>query len=55
MTDILAQLEAKRDLARMGGGRKRIDTQHSKGKLTARERIHLLLDENSFEECDMCV
>ena len=55
MTDILAQLEAKRDLARMGGGRKRIDTQHSKGKLTARERIHLLLDENSFEEWDMFV
>ena len=55
MTDILAQLEAKRDLARMGGGQKRIDTQHSKGKLTARERIHLLLDENSFEEWDMFV
>ena len=55
MTDILAQLEAKRDLARMGGGQKRIDNQHSKGKLTARERIHLLLDENSFEEWDMFV
>ena len=55
MTDILAQLDAKRDLARMGGGQKRIDTQHSKGKLTARERIHLLLDENSFEEWDMFV
>ncbi len=55
MTDILAQLEAKRDLARLGGGQKRIDNQHSKGKLTARERIHLLLDENSFEEWDMFV
>ena len=55
MTDILSQLENKRDLARMGGGQKRIDTQHSKGKLTARERIHLLLDENSFEEWDMFV
>ncbi len=55
MTDILAQLEGKRDLARLGGGQKRIDNQHSKGKLTARERIHLLLDENSFEEWDMFV
>ena len=55
MTDILRELEAKRDHARMGGGQKRIDTQHAKGKLTARERLHLLLDENSFEEWDMFV
>lgn len=41
--------------ARMGGGQKRIDSQHSKGKLTARERINLLLDEGSFEEFDMFV
>lgn len=45
----------KRELARMGGGQKRIDSQHAKGKLTARERISLLLDENSFEEFDMFV
>ncbi|HBZ45297.1 MAG TPA: methylmalonyl-CoA carboxyltransferase [Maritimibacter sp.] len=53
MTDILAQLEARRDTARLGGGQKRIDSQHAKGKLTARERIELLLDEDSFEEFDM--
>ncbi|MGB1333224.1 MAG: acyl-CoA carboxylase subunit beta, partial [Paracoccaceae bacterium] len=41
--------------ARLGGGQKRIDAQHSKGKLTARERIELLLDEGSFEEFDMFV
>ena len=52
MHDILEQLEAKRELARMGGGQKRIDAQHAKGKLTARERITLLLDEGSFEEWD---
>ncbi len=55
MKDILHQLEAKRDIARMGGGQKRIDSQHAKGKLTARERIELLLDEGSFEEFDMFV
>ena len=49
MTDILAELEAKRAMARLGGGQRRIDTQHGKGKLTARERITLLLDEASFE------
>ena len=52
---ILEELEEKRRLARLGGGQKRIDTQHAKGKLTARERIDLLLDENSFEEWDMFV
>ena len=45
----------KRELAKLGGGQKRIDKQHSKGKLTARERIDLLLDEGSFEEFDMFV
>jgi propionyl-CoA carboxylase beta chain len=43
----------KRELARLGGGQKRIDSQHKKGKLTARERIELLLDPDSFEEWDM--
>ena len=41
--------------AKMGGGQKRIDAQHEKGKLTARERIDLLVDEGSFEETDMFV
>ena len=53
MTEILQQLEDRRAAARLGGGQKRIDTQHSKGKLTARERIEVLLDEGSFEEFDM--
>jgi len=53
MTDILQELEARRATARMGGGQRRIDAQHAKGKLTARERIELLLDEGSFEEFDM--
>ncbi len=55
MQDIISQLEAKRELARLGGGQKRIAAQHAKGKLTARERIELLLDEDSFEEWDMFV
>jgi propionyl-CoA carboxylase beta chain len=55
MQDIIQQLEAKRELARLGGGQKRIQAQHAKGKLTARERIELLLDANSFEEWDMFV
>lgn len=49
------QLFDKREQARLGGGKKRIEAQHKKGKLTARERIELLLDENSFEEFDMFV
>ncbi|WP_295009391.1 acyl-CoA carboxylase subunit beta [uncultured Dechloromonas sp.] len=53
MHDIIRQLEKKRELARLGGGQKRIDSQHKKGKLTARERIELLLDPGSFEEWDM--
>ena len=44
-----------REKARMGGGQKRIDAQHGKGKYTARERIQMLLDEGSFEEFDMFV
>jgi len=49
------ELIEKRAQAKLGGGEKRIDSQHAKGKLTARERIDLLLDENSFEEYDMFV
>ncbi|WP_438959201.1 acyl-CoA carboxylase subunit beta [Nereida sp.] len=55
MKDILSELEARRDEASMGGGERRVAAQHSKGKLTARERIDLLLDEGSFEEFDMFV
>ena len=55
MTDIIRELEERRSRARLGGGEKRIDAQHAKGKLTARERIDVLLDENSFEEWDMFV
>ena len=53
--DIIQQLEEKRAKARLGGGEKRIAAQHAKGKLTARERVELLLDEGSFEEWDMFV
>lgn len=53
MKDILSELEDRRAAARLGGGQRRIDAQHKKGKLTARERIELLLDEGSFEEFDM--
>ena len=49
------QLIELREKARLGGGKKRIEEQHSKGKLTARERITILLDEGSFEEYDMFV
>ncbi|MBX3567564.1 MAG: acyl-CoA carboxylase subunit beta [Rhizobiaceae bacterium] len=55
MRAILEQLETRRVEARLGGGQKRIDAQHSKGKLTARERLDVLLDEGSFEEFDMYV
>ncbi|WP_373353508.1 acyl-CoA carboxylase subunit beta [Pseudoroseicyclus sp. CXY001] len=55
MQDILAELEARRAEARAGGGAARVAAQHGKGKLTARERIELLLDEGSFEEWDMFV
>ncbi|MFN3664452.1 acyl-CoA carboxylase subunit beta [Yoonia sp.] len=53
--DILQELEDRRAAARLGGGEKRIAAQHGKGKLTARERIELLLDDGSFEEFDMFV
>lgn len=53
MKDILQELEHRRDEARLGGGQRRIDAQHARGKLTARERVELLLDEGSFEEFDM--
>jgi propionyl-CoA carboxylase beta chain len=55
MQDIIRQLEEARERARQGGGQKRIDAQHAKGKLTARERLDLLLDPGSFEEWDMFV
>ena len=51
----IASLVERRAAARLGGGEKRIDAQHAKGKLTARERLALLLDEGSFEEYDMFV
>lgn len=51
----ILELASKREEAQLGGGIKRISAQHSKGKLTARERIELLLDENSFEEFDLFV
>ena len=54
-TDIVEQLEKKRQDARLGGGQKRIDAQHEKGKLTARERLEILLDPDSFEEYGMYV
>ena len=55
MSANIAELERRRAAARMGGGQKRIDAQHAKGKLTARERLTVLLDEDSFEELDMYV
>ena len=55
MKAILEQLEDRRSEARLGGGLARIKAQHAKGKLTARERIEVLLDEGSFEEFDMFV
>ena len=55
MKDILDKLEQRREQARLGGGQTRIDAQHKRGKLTARERIELLLDKGSFEEFDMFV
>ncbi|MEE8297357.1 MAG: carboxyl transferase domain-containing protein, partial [Hyphomicrobium sp.] len=55
MQDIIRQLEEKRAAARLGGGERRIAAQHRKGKLGARERLEILLDEGSFEEWDMFV
>ena len=55
MRDVLEELQRRRQVARLGGGQSRIDKQHERGKLTARERIELLMDEGSFEEFDMFV
>src|SRR5262245_23550090 len=55
MKDILEKLEARRADARAGGGAKRVEAQHKRGKLTARERVELFLDKDSFEEFDMFV
>src|SRR5580693_906378 len=55
MKDILDKLEDRRVSARQGGGERRIEAQHKRGKLTARERIELLMDRGSFEELDMFV
>ena len=55
MKDVLKELERRREIARLGGGKARIAAQHTRGKLTARERIDVLLDEGSFEEFDMFV
>ena len=55
MKDVIAELERRRAEAAVGGGARRIETQHKRGKLTARERIELLMDDNSFEEFDMFV
>ena len=55
MNDLNKRLKAKKQKASLGGGKKRIDAQHAKGKLTARQRLDLLLDENSFEEWDIFV
>jgi propionyl-CoA carboxylase beta chain len=55
MNDMLELLAKRREGARLGGGEKRIEAQHKRGKLTARERLELLLDHGSFEEFDMFV
>src|ERR1700690_2902261 len=55
MKDIRENLEERRASARMGGGVRRIEAQHKRGKLTARERLELLMDKGSFEEFDMFV
>ncbi len=55
MQEIIHQLEQKRAEAKLGGGEKRIEAQHTRGKLTARERLDILLDEGSFEEWDIFV
>src|SRR5262245_33725632 len=55
MKEIVEKLEARRARAREGGGKARVEAQHKRGKLTARERIDLLMDKGSFEEFDMFV
>jgi len=55
MEELIAFLEDKKEKVLLGGGKAAIDKQHQNGKLTARERIFLLLDENSFEETDLFI
>jgi propionyl-CoA carboxylase beta chain len=55
MATTIEELDKRREAARLGGGEKRIAAQHAKGRLTARERLGVLLDEGSFEEMDMFV
>ncbi len=55
MSANIAEMEKRRAAAKLGGGEKRIAAQHAKGKLTARERLDILLDEGSFEEFDLYV
>ncbi|ACK52669.1 Propionyl-CoA carboxylase [Methylocella silvestris BL2] len=55
MRHVIEELERRRDEALAGGGARRVGAQHAKGKLTARERVELLLDKGSFEEFDMYV
>ena len=55
MKDNIDKLSKLKEAAKLGGGEERIKSQHDKGKLTARERIELLVDEGSFEEVDMFV
>ena len=55
MATTIEELESRRAEARLGGGEKRISAQHAKGRLTARERLTVLLDQGSFEEVDMFV
>src|SRR5215831_9312450 len=55
MKEVLEELEVRRSRAREGGGLRRIEAQHARGKLTARERLELLLDPDSFEEFDMFI
>ena len=55
MHEITQELQHRRNRALLGGGEKRIEAQHGKGKLAARERVEVLLDPDSFEECDMFV
>ncbi len=55
MRHVIEELESRRGTARLGGGQARIEAQHARGKLTARERLSVLLDEGSFEEFDMFV
>ncbi|KAA3598463.1 MAG: acyl-CoA carboxylase subunit beta [Calditrichaeota bacterium] len=54
-SELVKKLEERRELAKLGGGERRIASQHKKGKLTARERINLFFDEGTFEEIDMFV